>query len=699
MSGIDRSSPSAQSHTSPAQTTSSNPQTSAVPNSKSQLPAPATKGVKLIPPPHRHVCLTDRRPIRRRSGPRSTTRTQVKTLEQKPSHLAWLDDIENLREARITYQEKPYRLFTNASEESRELHLRKHGDQIVFTVHTIEDSSEFELATFGWKLVDDIFSLQGETGLSPFEDEKCAFALKRIAACTAVELFTSPWPCPFQVSSPVVNCDLGGGHFIHVFQEDAFIGEEHTHRRTDYSSASEKHELRNIEFLQFLRWFEVITAQYLFPAAHTNTDSLAPPTASVIGTIDQVLQTFVDSKRDFSPTVRTLYGVLVDKYANLRKYWAQTADSTWSSSSKQSRELEELGPDLEKGGAHDENDDNANAFAPPNSGDVTVPPGPGRVSEESESILQGSTEGKRRIEQQLLCSNQPTPAHEDYQELEVYRNGDASNVCSPSATQTSQKRVIGGNFEPVREPHSTSNVSDSSSHEQQSSNRSKHGGIPLSIYRRRQFFRIQGDYDPETASLIARDLLTLLLLTIATILAVVVVALDPAGEKNWFKRIEEGVFVMFTILAPMILAMQSRLSHNLDVLMPKRSRRVSSLQDLRSQMKEVDEDRFYARLSESILTNECISELFLFENACYKITRNEEDGPLSIPNTVRYTGLFKQVWLFGGKYCLNTLTGEAFRYSNEDGMLLIERKPTNIQGVMVHIRRRHAVYRIGAEKK
>ncbi|PXF42752.1 hypothetical protein BWQ96_01910 [Gracilariopsis chorda] len=151
------------------------------------------------------------------------------------------------------------------------------------------------------------------------------------------------------------------------------------------------------------------------------------------------------------------------------------------------------------------------------------------------------------------------------------------------------------------------------------------------------------------------DLLTLLLLAIATILAVVVVALDPAGEEKWFKRIEEGVFVMFTILAQTVLVMKSGLSHNLEVLMPKRSWEVSSLKDLKSRLKEVSDGTFYSRLSKSTLINEDISKLFRFKNACKKNTRNEEDGPLPIPNAVKYTGFFKEIWVFGGKYCLNRL--------------------------------------------
>ena len=194
--------------------------------------------------------------------------------------------------------------------------------------------------------------------------------------------------------------------------------------------------------------------------------------------------------------------------------------------------------------------------------------------------------------------------------------------------------------------------------------------------------------------LLAKDTLSLTLGVIVLTLSILTIVLDPAGEENWFKRIEEGGFVMLSFGIPLLVAMRERVTHNLHIKMPALKRKVRSMQDLERLNNVTDREAFLTQLQRELLFNEELSMLFSAQNACYKLSR--KSGNLVIPEKATYTGVFAKVWVFGEEHAYNKILGKAFRYEERDNMLMIENESADVEGVIVHVRRRMKRYTFGS---
>lgn len=201
---------------------------------------------------------------------------------------------------------------------------------------------------------------------------------------------------------------------------------------------------------------------------------------------------------------------------------------------------------------------------------------------------------------------------------------------------------------------------------------------------------------------VGRDLISVVFILLVIAIAIVVVATDPGDESNWFKQLEQGGFVLFTIGAPMVFFIRSNVYANLDAIMPNPVRPVESMMELRSgnaELAELSDEEFYVKLQKNVLLNRKLSELFSLENACYKLSR--EEGTIKMPRKCAYEGVFQRVWLFGDELAVNRISGEAYLYkaqaiSDNCLELVIERRPVKDSlfrtgAVVVHVRRRGSV--------
>ena len=194
--------------------------------------------------------------------------------------------------------------------------------------------------------------------------------------------------------------------------------------------------------------------------------------------------------------------------------------------------------------------------------------------------------------------------------------------------------------------------------------------------------------------LIGKDALLVTSGVIILILSILAFVFDPAAEDNWFKRMEEGGFVMFSLGIPLLIAMRQNVTDNLEIKMPKLTRKVRTMQDLENLNNIGDRDVFLKQLQRELLFNEELSMLFSPKDACYKLSR--KSGNLVVPEAAAYTDVFKEVWLFGEQHAYNKILGKAFRYEERKNVLMIENESVDIEGVIVHARRRRGRFTFGS---
>ena len=637
----------------------------------------------------------------------------------------------------------PYHVTTNVPAFSKDLKIIANDTRLEYRC------CNRVIAELCYKLEGDVFSIHAQPDISQRTDLDLWDRLKPLATCFVARIFQKPWDFKF-ISSELVPVDLGDGLTIEVSQQDAHETGAFL-RRSSLSPTRRVTALRRVQSaaaveankrIDFLRWLEYFTARYLNVKTGENPYDIVSRAG-----YEDMPEVVKSVHGTFEPYVPTLFGLAIDwcnkvgiSFGGRRGLWTPTVETARYTGSRNSTSDEVLTRDIEMGqfalpdmqASDTENASDNEAVAGKllprlqqtarwvlgRSAHQTSlqEPALGGICEPDDVDNNTSVEESPETMRKDPSSDASTPSNISKRALEVQ--------CSPPGTAVSETRVqiadisdgaksMGAPVSPMVSPRSPrygrmdTEISLSSGHLSldPAGGLCESEGMSMPGFAGHHVMRMSYEHRSSSGSIInandrtmihvGKDVFTLITGVIVLIIAIATCAFDPAHERNWFKQMEKGIFVLLTLGVPLILLMRSHLTDSLTVILPRVKRPVESLEDFRNMNSGLQEDRFIRQLQRAILVDKEIAKLFKFKNVCYKLDRTE--GSLEMPETCSYDRHFKQVWLFGDELAFNKLTGCAFRYREVDGTLIIEREAVRDDGIIVHTRRKSRQYRIGMD--
>lgn len=663
------------------------------------------------------------------------------TERRRPNHRTIYCYVANIK----------YTLVTAIPRHSKQLIIRKHDSVVEYSL----SGGEF-ITSIPYKVNHDVFRLLGENEGNAVEDPSLWEAIKPFATCLAASIIMPPCDIR-GVNADLCNLFIGNDSISVAAEEYPPQPEMDIWGNDFYNPFHHHHQERVIDEdalrrkISFLRNLEYITAKALF------TEPGEDPNDTVSLSREHLIPDFAFRIRgNFKCTVPTLYGKLSKKISHCTPRWNRRRRlfRSWSSSlsslslSSASSDESILGesvsdiPNVPEASASDlsGNDptseeqsseqriiktdsqplqDEIADTVPTESAERGQGEGVGEQSKPDNSSEEQMEQDKSPCEDASVdegSRSETVPPHLNHKETSESQlpkttprtsftgntqTTESSADAGPKAIEA--KDQLAGQEDNGVEANPTSKLHDDNQR------RKPIHPVPVSVqnlrhfHKRRyqqkrsqqQFHVIHGSVDDRGRRYSFKDsslIITLLFVTILVV-SLLVFVLDPADEKNWFKRLQQGVFVLFSLGVPLTYAATTGLMDFLNCFVPPSKREIRSISDLRNMNKDMTDSEFWESLRKVVLVDARISAFFSLKNASYK--RARKNGTFVMPDAMPYDTDVKKVWLFGEEVALNRLTGKLYEYHADGDMLMIDRNPCARSGVIVHKQMRDGAYRIG----